>query len=141
MLKKQREGRARISDGGIGWGSRLSSNAIPIIVVLVVLVLVVALVWSSSLRRLQAWTAPGDVLMAVPTAEPRALSPIPNPAVLRVTLQDAVEALEQGRAVLVDVRSRSSYDKAHATGALSFPENEVVARLDELPADQALILY
>jgi rhodanese-related sulfurtransferase len=56
-------------------------------------------------------------------------------------LEETVPKLEQGKAVLVDVRSRLSYDKAHAAGATSMPEEEIEARLSELPRDQDLVLY
>jgi rhodanese-related sulfurtransferase len=46
-----------------------------------------------------------------------------------------------GQAVLVDVRSKASYDKSHAAGAISMPEEEVGARVDELPQDKDIILY
>jgi rhodanese-related sulfurtransferase len=77
----------------------------------------------------------------VVTAQPLSTSGIPYPDVPRISLQETTEKLEQGQAVLVDVRSRASYDKAHATGALSMPEEELDARLNELPRDQELVLY
>ena len=46
-----------------------------------------------------------------------------------------------GQAILVDVRSKASYDKSHAEGAISIPEAEMGARVDELPRDKDIILY
>jgi rhodanese-related sulfurtransferase len=56
-------------------------------------------------------------------------------------LEEATEKVEQGEAVLIDVRSRASYEKSHAVGAISIPEPEVDARLAELPRDKELVLY
>jgi rhodanese-related sulfurtransferase len=56
-------------------------------------------------------------------------------------VQETVDKLEDGQAMLVDVRSKSSYDALHAEGALSIPEQEMDARLDELPRDIDLVLY
>jgi len=141
MVKRQPNSRARAPKKGNHRGSSLSSLAIPIVVVVVVIVLVAVLLASSQNRRLQAGAAPGDVSVSVPTARAQASSPIPHPGVPRITLQETVGTLEQGQAVLIDVRSRSSYEKAHAAGALSFPEDEIQARLNELSAGKDLILY
>jgi hypothetical protein len=75
------------------------------------------------------------------TAQPLPTSPIPYPEVPRIALDEARSLLDTEEAILVDVRSESSYDRAHAAGAISVPESEVNNRLDELPRDQELILY
>jgi rhodanese-related sulfurtransferase len=56
-------------------------------------------------------------------------------------VEETVDKLGSGQAVLVDVRSKSSFDTLHVEGALSFPENEIEGRLDELPQDVDLVLY
>jgi rhodanese-related sulfurtransferase len=61
--------------------------------------------------------------------------------VARIALDEATKQVERGQAVLIDVRSRASYEKAHAAGAISMPESEIEARLEELPRDKNLILY
>ncbi|MFW6115879.1 MAG: rhodanese-like domain-containing protein [Chloroflexota bacterium] len=62
--------------------------------------------------------------------------------VQRISPQDARALLEEGRAVLYDVRSADAYRIQHAAGALSFPEEEVTERVDQLPDDgRALIFY
>jgi rhodanese-related sulfurtransferase len=43
--------------------------------------------------------------------------------------------------LLVDVRGRDAYDFAHATGAISMPESEMVDMAATLPADKTLVLY
>jgi hypothetical protein len=84
---------------------------------------------------------PGRDPNPVSTALPLATQPIPYPQVPRISLERAQSLLSLGQAVLVDVRSRVSYDKSHAAGALSLPEDEMEAQVDGLPSDRALILY
>lgn len=59
----------------------------------------------------------------------------------RISPQEAYAALQSGEAVLYDVRVSGAYDAGHAEGALSLPEPDAIARLDELPEDRLLILY
>ena len=54
---------------------------------------------------------------------------------------EARDKMERGEAVLVDVRSQESFDRSHAAGSISFPEEGILARLDELPRDKEMILY
>jgi len=82
---------------------------------------------------------PGEGTVA--TARPLPTRPLPYPDAPRITLQETQDKLAQGQAVLIDVRSRTSYDKAHAAAALSFPEDEIQDRLGELPAGLQWILY
>lgn len=61
--------------------------------------------------------------------------------VQRITPADAKALLDAGEAVLYDVRSVDEYATLHAAGAFSFPESEVVTRLEELPAAKDLVFY
>jgi len=61
--------------------------------------------------------------------------------VQRITLADAKSLLDNGTAVLYDSRPVRAYRSKHAAGAISLPEEEVVARFSELPADKVLIFY
>ena len=88
-----------------------------------------------------ASVGPGRDPNPVSTALPLATQPIPYPQVPRISLESAQALLNSGQAALVDVRSRVSYDKAHAVGALSLPEDEMEAQIEGLPSDRALILY
>jgi len=56
-------------------------------------------------------------------------------------LQEVEAKLEQSQAILVDVRSKQSYDAGHAANAISIPEDEMASRLGELPRDKEIILY
>lgn len=42
---------------------------------------------------------------------------------------------------IVDVRPKDSFDNGHIPTAKSFPSDEILDRLDELPEDKYLILY
>jgi hypothetical protein len=78
---------------------------------------------------------------AVSTARALPTSSIPYPEVPRVSVDEAIAKLEAGSALLVDVRSKESYARAHASGAVSIPEAELGTRLRELPQDQEILLY
>jgi hypothetical protein len=52
--------------------------------------------------------------------------------VMRVSREDASRAYSEGSAVLVDVRSTSSYDSGHIPGSLSIPISELETRAAEL---------
>lgn len=109
--------------------------AIPIIVAAVLLVIIVGAVLSIEAQR------PGTASQEVSSPQAQATRSLPYPGVARITLEETVDKLDSGQAVLVDVRSKSSFDTLHAEGAVSVPENEIQARLDELPRDVDLVLY
>ena len=114
------------------------SPVIPIVVGTVVVVLVLGVIISLSNQRTAGG---GDSAGTVATAQAQATQSIPYPGVARISLEQTLQELERGEAVLVDVRSSSSYEKAHAAGATSFPEDQIEARLDELPRAKNLVLY
>ena len=118
-----------------------SSLVIPIVAGLVVLAIIVGAIVSIENRDSRTSARPGDVSTPGSTLQAQPTSSIPYPNVPRISVQEAQDKLGQGQAVLIDVRSKSSYDKAHAKGALSIPEQEIDARLNELPHDKEIILY
>ena len=62
--------------------------------------------------------------------------------VQRISPQRARQLLDRGEAVLYDTRSAEAYRAQRAEGAVSFPETEAAARINELPDDgTALIFY
>jgi hypothetical protein len=61
--------------------------------------------------------------------------------VARISANEAKAQVAAGQAILVDVRSETSYDQLRIEGAISMPSNQVVERYDELPADKLVIFY
>ena len=118
-----------------------SSLVIPIVVAVVVLAIIGGIILSIERGQPASAELPGSSVSQGSTALPLNTASIPFPLVRRATLEETQSKLEQGQAVLVDVRSKSSYDQGHAAGAISLPEEEVAARLVELPRDKELILY
>jgi hypothetical protein len=111
------------------------------VVGLIVIAIVVGVIFSIENQQPAAASLPGGVSAPDDSAQPLPTRSIPYPDVPRISLQDAWDRLEQDQAILVDVRSRASFDKVHAAGALSLPEEEVGALLDELPREKDWILY
>ena len=64
-------------------------------------------------------------------------------AVPRVTVEEAKLALDNGKAVIVDVRSAESYAAGHVPDAISMPLVEFEKNIDSLPfkKDQWIITY
>jgi 3-mercaptopyruvate sulfurtransferase SseA len=118
-----------------------SSYAIPIIVGAVVLAIIVGAILSAKNRQAAATGSPAEALGQTGTPQAPSILPIPYPDVARMPLQEVQAKLEEGTAILVDVRSKQSYDAGHAAGALSIPEAEMATRLSELPRDKEIILY
>ena len=59
----------------------------------------------------------------------------------RITREEAIKLVREGKGVYVDVRSKQSYDNGHIKGALSFPNSQLIARVRELPPGKTLITY
>lgn len=61
--------------------------------------------------------------------------------VQRIMPAEAKALLDQGQAVLYDVRSEDLFEDRHATGAQSLPLADIEARLETIPKDKMLIFY
>ena len=118
-----------------------SSIMIPIVVGVIVVAVVVFAIWSLEGQQPAAAAVPGNISVPVVTAQPRQTSAPPYPDVPRISVSDTKTKMDNGQAVLVDVRSPTSYDQSHAAGAISIPEAEIKSRLDELPKDKEIVLY
>jgi hypothetical protein len=127
---------------GVGerWTTQLLALVIPFVAGFVVIALFLGVLLSVSGGRPGNLFIPGSGLQPAPTSEPLPTRTLPYPEVPRISVQAAAQGLEEGL-ILVDVRSKSVYDKAHASGALSVPEDELESRLAELPLDRELALY
>lgn len=66
------------------------------------------------------------------------LGPDDTQAITRAELLDRARA---GDLVILDVRPGIEYAAAHLPGAMNIPLDELVARLDELPADTEIVAY
>lgn len=65
----------------------------------------------------------------------------PPDNVRRVTITELRDALNLGKAVVVDVRGGSAYSQEHIKGALDIPENQLASRAGELPKDKLIVAY
>ncbi len=99
-------------------------------------------------------TAP--VIAASPTTTPRPAAtfvplttPSPTPEggaltasiVPRIEVGVAKQMADAGEAILVDVRSRATFEQAHIAGAISMPSSKVLDRYHELPTNKLVIFY
>ncbi len=99
-------------------------------------------------------TAP--VIAASPTTTPKPtatfvplITPSPTPegmllselTVPRIDIEVAKQMADAGEAILVDVRTRATFEQAHIAGAISMPSGEVLDRYQELPTNKLVIFY
>lgn len=69
-------------------------------------------------------------------------APQPNQQpVVRVNLEEARAAYDDGDALFLDVRSAASYANGHIPGAISIPVSEIEARLADLDPERWIITY
>ena len=67
--------------------------------------------------------------------------PIAADGVERISIDDLQDALENGDAVLVDVRGRVDFQLGHIGGARSIPLGLLTERASELPRDKKIVTY
>lgn len=142
MSKKKRQHRSRPASGKRKQSAgRLPSLVIPIAVAVIVVAVIVFAVWSLEGQQPAASAALQDISVPVITAQPRQTVAPPNPDVPRISVGDTKIKMDRGEAIVVDVRSKSSYDASHIAGAISIPEAEINSRLSELPSGKEIVLY
>lgn len=78
---------------------------------------------------------------ATSNSAPDIQTSIPFPGVRRTSVEDAKEALDNGKAVFVDVRGDDVYAMSHIPGALSIPLEQLETRLNELDPQKWIITY
>jgi hypothetical protein len=88
--------------------------------------------------------APQSTVIVEPTTNPPSSNlPQTEADVPRVTVEEAMTALNSGTAVIVDVRSTESFVARHIVGALSIPLTRIEATPDSVTLDkkQWIITY
>ena len=130
MSKKNRRSRARARR------RQNKSLLIPVVVALVVIAMIVGVILS-----IEGGTTTSASSSQRNTALPLNTGSLPYPNVPRIGVEESLALQEQGQATLVDVRSAESFEKSRAAGAISIPEDEIGARMNELPRDKEIILY
>ena len=71
----------------------------------------------------------------IPTVETQ------SDGVRRIAPADARAAVDQGRAIIIDVRGEESYNAGHVKGARWINLNDIGSRTSELPRDKMIITY
>lgn len=61
--------------------------------------------------------------------------------VRRITPEEARQAVESGKAIIIDVRDEASYKAGHVKGASWILADNIGARVKELPRDKMIITY
>jgi hypothetical protein len=69
------------------------------------------------------------------------LTLLPYPDVPRTTIQEAMDAYDQDKAIFVDVRGDDYYDEIHIPGSLSIPVIFLDERITQLDPDDWIITY
>ncbi|WP_342527361.1 metalloregulator ArsR/SmtB family transcription factor [Chryseomicrobium sp. FSL W7-1435] len=64
-----------------------------------------------------------------------------NDQVKVVELESMLQELQDGEAILIDVRPEEEYDTQHILGAVSIPLHELENRISSLPQDKKIIAY
>jgi 3-mercaptopyruvate sulfurtransferase SseA len=63
------------------------------------------------------------------------------PEIQRVTLEEAKTALDEGKAVFLDVRGPAAFEAGRIPGSLLIPVNEMETRWNELDPEDWIITY
>ena len=69
------------------------------------------------------------------------LVPQPAESVRRITVAELKQALDEQKAVVIDVRGEPSYKAGHIKGAQMIPAAEIGRRANELPKDKLIVTY
>jgi rhodanese-related sulfurtransferase len=80
-------------------------------------------------------------MLADPPGEGAQSIPASAAEVERVSVSEARAALDEQRAVFLDVRTASDYERSRIPGAVSIPLGELEARLGELDREDWIITY
>ncbi len=73
---------------------------------------------------------------------PMGQEPVPGADLPHMSVETLQKRLQAGEAiVVVDVRAAEQYAAEHMAGALSIPEADFPARVDEVPKDKLIVFY
>ncbi len=97
-----------------------------ILLAAVIVVTVVSLVIAGQVRQAQI-NDPGEITS--------------QDDVPRLTAEEAFEAQQSGKAVIVDTRSAAEYDVSHIAGSISLPLDQLESRMGDLDPELWYITY
>lgn len=112
-----------------------TSLVLPVLVMLILVVVIVVVIISFENRSATPSIA------SIPTAIAQPTQSIPYPHVPRISIEETQQRVVAGDAQILDVRSASSYQQSHITGAISAPETALEEWIDQVPRDVELVLY
>jgi hypothetical protein len=108
-------------------------------------------VFATGLAQAQYKQTPPSATTPTPAVQPGgpAVQMIPGPpatdtsldAARRISRDEAMKMVKEGKAVYIDVRSKEQYDISHIKGAISIPLSELQTRWRDLPVNRYLITY
>ena len=58
---------------------------------------------------------------------------------MKIKTPDMLALVEEGKAILVDIRFREEYEAWHIAGSVNIPLNELPKRFSELPKDKLIV--
>jgi len=64
-----------------------------------------------------------------------------NEKIKIVELKDILQEIQDGKAVLIDVRAEEEYENQHIEGAMSIPIQNIEEHISSLPKDKKIIAY
>jgi hypothetical protein len=117
-----------------GTGKDMISRTIKIFTVIPLLVFL--LVSCSSATPAAEPQSVETILPDEPTTVPQAGMPRSEAEVPRVTVEETIAAVQNGEAIIVDVRSPQAYQASHIPGALTVPLGEIETNPTGLNLDQ-----
>lgn len=95
-----------------------------------------------------ASTNTSTVPLATATVNPATAFPVPSPTqnpennVPRITAQESKKLVDEGKAIIIDVRGTEAYKTAHIKGALDYPLSKIEAKdFSGLPKNKRIIAY
>lgn len=59
----------------------------------------------------------------------------------RISLADAKKDFDEGKAIFIDTRAKTSFDNEHVKGAINVPVNDFETTYKSVPKDKKIIVY